>query len=78
MLVDFVDPKRFYNINEVADVLGLGRDSIIALTKAGEIAAVTLPKMSKGKGRRRKECRRIQGDEIIRFTKKYLGRRPPA
>ena len=72
MLVDFVDPLRWYTVNETAKVLGFSRDTVIRLIEAGELEALTLP----AKSNRRKrvfKSRRIQGAEIIRFARKYTG-----
>jgi excisionase family DNA binding protein len=72
MLVDFVDPVKWYTVNETAAILGFGRDKIIRLIEAGELEALTMPERQKRK--RGYKSRRIQGAEILRFVQKYLKR----
>ena len=70
MLVDFVDPLKWYTVDETAKVLGFGRDKIIRLIQDGELEAMTLPSKP-GRRKRVYSSRRVQGAEIIRFVKKY-------
>ena len=70
MLVDFVEPAKWYTVDQTAEILGFSRDTVIRLIKAGELEAMTLPTKS-GRRRRVYLSRRIQGAEIIRFARKY-------
>ncbi len=63
MLVDFVDPLRWYTVNETAKILGFGRDKIIRLIESGELEALTMPE--RPKRRRGYKSRRIQGSDIL-------------
>jgi excisionase family DNA binding protein len=72
MLVDFVEPGKWYSVDEVAEVLGFSRDTIIRLTKKGLLEALTLPAAARSR-RRVYSSRRVQGAEIVRFVKTYTG-----
>jgi len=70
MLVDFVVPEKWYTVDEVGEVIGFKRDTIIRLVKRGELEVMVPPSVP-GRRIRTYSCRRIQGAEIIRFVKKY-------
>jgi hypothetical protein len=70
VLVDFVEPLKWYTVNEVAAVLGFSRDKIIRLIEDGELETMTLP-VKPNRRVRRYASRRVQGAEIIRFARKY-------
>jgi excisionase family DNA binding protein len=70
MLVDFVVPERWYSVDEVAEILGFSRDTVIRLIENGFLTALVLPRKAR-RGRRIYSSRRIQGAEIIRFAKAY-------
>ena len=74
MLVDFVEPAKWYAVNDVAEILGFERDTIIRLVKKGHLEAFTLPEMNLERNRDFKS-RRIKGAEILRFVKTYLGKK---
>jgi excisionase family DNA binding protein len=73
VLVDFVVPERWYKVDEVAEVIGFKRDTIIRLVKRGELEVLVLPSVP-GRRVRIFSCRRILGAKIIRFVKKYTKR----
>ncbi len=74
MRLDFVDPLRWYAIDQVAKILGWGRDTIIRLIEKGHLEAVTLPEMNRERNRVY-SSRRVQGNAIIEFVKKNSGRK---
>jgi hypothetical protein len=72
MLADSVVPEKWYSINETAKILGFSRDTIVRLIDGGFLVALVLPLKQRSR-RRTYSSRRIQGAEIIRFTRKYTG-----
>jgi excisionase family DNA binding protein len=72
MLVDFVEPKRWYSVDEVAELLGFSRDTIIRLITKGYLEALALPAGS-GVRKRVYTSRRVQGAALIRFAKVCTG-----
>lgn len=70
--MDFVEPSKWYSVDEVAEVLGFSRDAIIRLVRKGYLEAFTLPVGSRVR-KRVYTSRRVQGAEIIRFVKQNMG-----
>ena len=73
LLLNSVEPEKWYTISEAEPIIGYGRDAISDRIKWGLIQAQFLP----GPGGRRKRKRgynawRIQGCEIIRYVKEHM------
>jgi hypothetical protein len=71
MLLDKIDPEKWYNVRDTSKFIGCGVDSIRRWIYGGHLQALILP----GRGKRRPRIyrsTRIQGREIIRFVEAHL------
>ena len=71
MLLNSVDPEKWYTVRETAKIIGCGVDSIRRWIYDGHLQAFIMPGRA---GRRKRIFRsaRIQGREIIRFVDAHL------
>ena len=76
MLLLNVDPEKWYTVNEVAEILGWGRDTIIRLIERRYLQALVKPKTSE-KRCREFQCRMVKGSEIVRFVHDNLSTPEP-
>jgi excisionase family DNA binding protein len=60
----WIEPERFYTIDDTASILNIGRDSVRRLIERGQLPAVKYPKMG-GKGKNVKWM--ILGTLLIQF-----------
>jgi hypothetical protein len=71
LVLDSVQPEKWYSVKEVAAILGFSEDTVVRQVNRGFLKAFVLP--GKRSNRRRQYlCRRIQGGELIRYIKTYL------
>jgi Helix-turn-helix domain len=71
LVLDSIQPEKWYSVKEVAGILGFSEDTVIRRTNRGFLKALVLPGQSSVR-RRIYQSRRIQGAEIIRFIKTYM------
>ena len=67
MLIDNVDPLKWYRVREVSEILGWSVDTVRRWIYMGKLQAFIRP----GQANRRKRVfrsARIKGSELIRFT----------
>jgi hypothetical protein len=71
MLLNSVDPEKWYKVTEVAKLLGWGVDAVRDWIYGGHLQAFIKPGNS---DRRRRIYRgaRVKGSEIIRFANAHL------
>jgi hypothetical protein len=71
MLIDNVEPQKWYAVREVADITGWEVDTVRRWIYDGHLQAFQKPARS---SRRKRIYRalRIQGAELIRFIKDHL------
>lgn len=71
LILDSVEPERWYSVRDVVKILGWKQDTIRRWIRDGLLQAFIKPGRS---GRRPRVYRsvRIQGNEIIRFVKAHL------
>lgn len=73
LVLDSIEPSKWYSVKEVAAILGFSEDTIIRQTNRGFLKAFVLP--VKYSTRKRKfKSRRIQGAEIILYIKLYMNK----
>ena len=73
LLLEGVDPERWYSVCETAGILGWGVDQVRRWVYRGLLKAFIAP--CKGSRRTRiYRCVRIQGREIIRFVQNHLNK----
>jgi len=65
MLLDSVQPERWYSVKEVSAIVGLSRDTIIRQIHGGFLKAFILPKKRTRRGIYR--VYRIRGAEVLRW-----------
>ena len=73
LVLDSINPEKFYSVKETAAILGRSDDTVIRLNNRGFLKALVLPGRS-DKRRRIYLCRSFQGAEIIRFINLYMNR----
>ena len=73
LILDSIQPERWYSVKEVAAILGFSEDTVIRQINRGFLKAFVLPGRS-GKRKRIYESRRTQGAEIIRYIKVFMSR----
>lgn len=71
MIVDFVKPEEWYTVQDVAELLGFGRDTVIRQIKQGYLKAFVMPCKSTRRCRVF-ESRRIQRAEILRYVRERM------
>ena len=71
MLLNNVDPEKWYSVTEVSKLLGPGPDRIRDWIYGGYLQAFIGPKTSKKRGRVYR-CALIKGSEIIRFVNAHM------
>lgn len=70
LVLDSIDPGKFYSVKETAAILGRSDDTVIRLNNRGHLRALVLPGRS-DKRHRIYLCRSFQGAEIIRFIRNH-------
>lgn len=73
LLLDSVQPEKWYSVKESAAFLGLSEDTMIRQVNRGLIQAFCLPNQRR-RSRRPYVVRRIQGCELIRYIRNHMGR----
>jgi len=73
LVLDSVQPEKWYSVKEAADILGFSEDTVIRQVNRGFLGAFVLPH-ERRRGRRLHVSRRIQGCELIRYIKNFLSR----
>ena len=73
LVLDSIQPEKWYSVKEVAAVLGFSEDTVIRQVNRRLLKAFVLPGRS-DKRVRTYQCRRVQGSEIIRYLKSYMSR----
>jgi hypothetical protein len=71
LLLVSVEPERWYTVKEVEAILGWDVDTIRRWIHRKLMAAFVLPSLE-NRRKRKYQCLRIQGCEIIRFVKAHL------
>lgn len=60
--------EKLLSIKEVADIMGVGRDTVVRLIKAGYLKAVVFPRLG---GRGKNVKRQVSLGEVRRFLARY-------
>ena len=71
LVLDSINPEKFYSVKETAAILGRSDDTVIRLNNRGFLKALVLPGKSDTRHRTYR-CRSFQGAEIIRFIKRFM------
>jgi excisionase family DNA binding protein len=71
MLIENVEPQKWYSVCEVSGILGWSVDTVRRWIYEGHLQAFIRPGRT---GRRKRVFRsaRIQGNELIRFVREHL------
>lgn len=73
LVLDSVNPEKWYSVKEVAAILGFSEDTVIRQTNRGLLRAFVLPGSS-SRRRRVYQCRRVLGRELIRYIQAFLNK----
>ena len=68
MLIENVEPEKWYRVRDVAEILGWGVDSIRRWIDRGKLQAFVRPGRCGNRRVRHYRAMRIKGSELIRFT----------
>ena len=73
LVLDSIDPGKWYSVKEVAAILGFSEDTVIRQINRKFLQAFVLPGKS-DKRRRVYKCRRVLGRDLIRYIDGYMNR----
>ena len=73
LVLDSIQPEKWYSVKEVAAVLGFSEDTVIRQINRGFLKAFVLPGKS-DKRRRVYRCRRVRGQDLSRCIDGYMNR----
>ncbi len=71
LILDSIDPSKWYKVSETADILGWSHDMIERWIDDGALQAF-VKDLRSSKRPRIYRGKRVQGCEIIRFVKEHL------
>jgi hypothetical protein len=73
LVLDSIQPEKWYSVKEVAGFLGFSEDTIIRLVNRGLLKAFVLS-MASSKRKRVFRSRRILGRDLLRFIDGFMNR----
>lgn len=73
LVLDSLQPEKWYSVKEVSGVLGFSEDTVIRQINRGFLKAFVLPGKS-DKRRRVYKCRRVRGRDLSRYIDGYMNR----
>ncbi len=73
LVLDSIQPEKWYSAKEVAGILGFSEDTVIRQINRGFLKAFVLPGKSPFR-RRTYKCRRVLGRELVRYIDGYMNR----
>jgi hypothetical protein len=73
LVLDSIQPEKWYSVKEVAAILGFSEDTVIRQIIRGFLKAFVLPGKS-DKRRRVYRCRRVRGRDLCRYIDGYMNR----
>ncbi len=73
LVLDSIQPEKWYSVKEVAGILGFSEDTVIRQTNRKLLKAFVLPGQS-SKRRRIYKCRRVRGRDLIRYIDSFMNR----
>jgi hypothetical protein len=71
MLIENVEPQKWYTVKEVSAILGPGVDRVRDWIYEGHLQAFIGPRTSKRRARVYR-CAQIKGSEVIRFVEAHM------
>jgi hypothetical protein len=71
LLLNSVEPERWYKVSETAKILGWSEDTIYRKIDDGLIQA-QISESGSGRRKRKYTCFKVQGCEIIRYAKQHM------
>ena len=73
LVLDSIQPEKWYSVKEVAGILGFSEDTVIRQIVRGFLKAFVLPGKS-DKRRRVYRCRRVRCRDLSRYIDGYMNR----
>ena len=73
LVLDSVQPEKWYSVKEVAGILGFSEDTVIRQINRGFLKAFVLPGRSE-KRRRIYKSRRVLGRDLSRYIGGFMNR----
>jgi Helix-turn-helix domain len=73
LILDSVQPEKWYSVKEAAAILGFSDDTISRQVTRGLLKAFILPN-DHGRNRRAHKYVRIQGCELVRYVRNHMNR----
>ena len=73
LVMDSIQPEKWYSVKEVAAILGFGEDTVIRQINRGFLKAFVLPAKS-DKRKRVFRSRRVLGRDFLRYIEGYMNR----